>query len=131
MLPQRLRLGPEREWVEEVLPRFAEYSADAESLWHEFDRGLNVDDDGDDEAEPMAVSEKCRICAAALNINYRVREEELSALGLLTTMNIEYVLAAIIDVKSLQEMMEDHLAQQHGPAQLGDIKKNGERGSGG
>ena len=135
MLPERMRLGPAHEWVSEVLPRFSEFSAIAESLWSEFETGLERSiGENDDLPEPMSISEKCRICSMALSINYRVREEELSAMGTLTTLNIEKTLAAIVDLTTLVDMMKDHLSvvstEKKSESPASDISSGGDGATG-
>ena len=111
-LPQRLMLGPNGELVSTVLPRFAAISRDAERVWESLRAGLVSPSDGksssekDDlksteDVEPLLVTEAWTIAIAALGINYRVGQAEISALGVITTANLKHILEAFVDLPTL------------------------------
>ena len=99
-LPQSLILGPNGELVQEILPKFAQLGKKADELWIEFQReqGMLPKENA---AEPIGLKARWDIAIAALAVNYKIGQDEVSFLRILTTENLSRILAAIIDIPVL------------------------------
>ncbi len=91
-LPESLMLGPNGQVVKEILPCFAAFAKKAETVF-EFFQG----------EKELLEDEAWEIAVEALAINYHVGRQEVSALRLLTTINVAKVLGAIVDMPTIKE----------------------------
>jgi hypothetical protein len=94
-LPEALILGPDGQLISEVLPRFAQFSTDANRVYDALA--------GDGE---MSVVDAWEIAVKALGFNYYIGRREVSLLKLLTTANIIEILKAIIDYPTVMEALK-------------------------
>jgi hypothetical protein len=117
-LPAALALGPGRKIVRTVLPRFAEACRTAGRIWDQVRAAVGLLNEGEKVA-PMSDLEEFEAAAAILGLNYRVGAAELSALGCLTTKNLQTVLTCFVDLPG-------YVRHARGP----DSKKNLTGGSG-
>jgi hypothetical protein len=92
-LPEALILGPGGELVSEVLPRFAQFSKDADRAYDALT--------GEGE---LSIADAWEIAVKALSLNYKLDRQEVSLLHLLTTTNIMEILKAIVDLPAILEM---------------------------
>lgn len=104
-LPQSLILGPNGELVQEILPKFAQLGKKAEELWLEFQRENGMLSK-ENTSEPIGLKARWDIAISALAVNYKIGQDEVSFLRLLTTENLTRILAAIIDIPVLISVMK-------------------------
>lgn len=110
-LPQALVLGPDGQLMSEVLPRYLPLCADAGRLFEL----LGSAGEGGGEVK---VADAWGIAARALSVNYRVGPEEVSALRLLTTVNLWAVLKSLLDLPAAAAV-EGELKKKGGTAATG------------
>ncbi len=108
-LPESLILGPDGQLVSEVLPRFAEFSKDADRVYDFFLGEYDI-----------LQGDAWNIAVKALNINYRIDKHEVSLLKLLTTTNITKIMKAIIDYPAVEEAAKKKL-QDDGSLNDGNV----------
>ena len=101
-LPEAILLGPGGTVYKRPLEKYAAFSARAEVLWEDFCRQLGWSE-GDQEMSP---ADDVAMVVEAMSLNYRLGEDEVNALELLTTANIEQVLFSIVDAQSLAEHLD-------------------------
>ena len=104
-LPQSLILGPNGELVKEVLPRFAQLGNKAERIWNETKRQIGWLKDGET-SEPIDEKEEWDIAISALAVNYKIGQDEVSFLRLLTTENMLAILHALIDFPTIMAIIK-------------------------
>ena len=103
-LPQSLILGSNGELVTETLPEFAAFGCKVEKLWQDFENEMNQV-----EAEPLVdAKQRWQLAVEALRLNYFVGADEVNALRLLTTKNLNEIMAAILAVPSWVKMANDN-----------------------
>jgi len=107
-LPASLIMGKNGELITEALPRYAGFSGRAEKLWHDF---MIENNEAEGELEFDAAG-RFNLAVEALVWNYRVGIEEVNALRLLGTDNLGQVMAAVIDVPTLQQKAEEMAASK-------------------
>jgi hypothetical protein len=121
-LPSRLRLGPGRTWVSEVLPEYSSL-CDRVEHWHDViwdcfvsERRLPKD--------PALID----LVIDALAVNYRVRAEEVSVLGLLAGAKLFQYLAVLIDAPTRWREEHEEKKTETQAAAIGSPSSNGEEG---
>jgi len=95
-LPQRLAIGPNGQWVSEVLPQYQQLARDAQAYFE------LIFSAGPDRPYDQWLDVVC----AALAVNYQLDRYVVSALGLLTTSVVHPVLEALVDTASLVAELE-------------------------
>ncbi len=109
-LPRNLMLGTSGEVVEEIVPKFIEYSKRGEDIFHD----LCLEADWDEWGEEVGMDrekgkrlstykQQMEAIATGLGLNYQMGIWEMSVLRLITTQNIRMVLFIIIDFPNHQE----------------------------
>lgn len=126
-LPEALVLGAKGEVVRQPLQRFAQMSADAERIWLQLRAELRHVEAGsrDDSAAPEAVrdyeplsdAECFDIAVRALQFNYRIGPQEVSALTLLDTASSELLNGTLVGMETLRKF---RLLQQKKSEQVVD-----------
>jgi len=108
MLPQSLLMGPDGRLIKEIIPKYAEFSARTEKLWKyvSYLTGLS------DEAVEITAEELWLTAAEALGLNYYVGADEINALKLLTTANMQKIFEAVVDLPTILKAIEDMTAAQ-------------------
>lgn len=117
-LPQSIRLDAKGKRYFETLPKHAKLIACAAQAYAGLCHTLLG------EGEPVVVDEqfKWTACIEALSTNYRVTQWEVATLGLLTTQNMDLVLACLCDFQSYARMRtsQSEAAKKNGRALTGD-----------
>ena len=97
LLPQTMLIGKDGKIIKEPIPRYAEFSRKAETLWEDVEKIL-----GWREGEKkLTEEEKISLIVDALGFNYRVGEDEINALKLITTSNLMNIYGAIVDLPTI------------------------------
>ena len=102
-MPRSLVLGADGRVYAEVLEKYQAFCKQAEVLWDDLYRLVGWAE-GD---QVLDAGAKFTMVADALGFNYYVGVDEINALQILTTENIERVLWAIVDGTALVEHVED------------------------
>jgi len=95
-LPETLVIGIDGALITEPLPKYAALSEGAEKIFQTLVMGDNS----------MSFSDLWNIVCQALAINYRVSPYELSALKVITTINIVNLAEALVDVPAISEAIK-------------------------
>ncbi|GAH17325.1 unnamed protein product, partial [marine sediment metagenome] len=103
MLPQSLLMGPDGKLISKILPEYAEFSSKTEKLWKyvSYQSGLS------DEPVEISAEELWQTTAGALGLNYYVGADEVNAMQLLTTANMQKIFEAICDIPSIIKVGEE------------------------
>lgn len=105
VLPRGFDVDADGEWTLMPLPRFREFAERVEAIWQEFCAFVEEPAKGLDELRWLDTA------AEALALNYRVSRWELATpLPRLTTVNVENVIAALLDVPTLLEVARRQVA---------------------
>ena len=121
MLPSSLLMGPEGKLISEIIPLYAEFSARAEKLWKYVSFLIGISGDQADVTE----EELWLTAAEALGLNYYVGADEVNALKLLTTANMQRIFEAIVDIPTITKLTEEMLAAQKKTEDAGDCPEAG------
>ena len=102
-MPRSMMLGADGKVYGKVLGKYQAFCRQAEVLWDDLNRLI-----GWAEGEQVLnAAAKFRLVVEALGFNYYVGVDEVNALEVLTTENIERVLWAIVDGPALVEHVEE------------------------
>jgi hypothetical protein len=100
--PKRLSLGPDGKLQVKPMERFEEISKAAESVWC----GMMPASSAKADETTVTVENGWEIAVQALAVNYHVGALEVSALELLTTINLRAVLLALIDWPTIERILK-------------------------
>ena len=103
MLPETLLLGRDGKIIKESIPRYAEFSRKAETLWEDLQKILGWMEG----KRKLTEEEKWSLIVEALSFNYHVGPDEINALKLISTANLINIYGAIVDLPSIISMGEE------------------------
>jgi len=103
-LPQALILGSKGEVFAKELPQYAMFGAKVETLWEDF----KVENKLKEGTPQLTITERMQLVIEAIAWNYHAGPDEVNALKLLTTANLNEALEAILDVPTLLEIIEEN-----------------------
>lgn len=111
-LPERILIGPDGEWIKEIIPEYVAMSQKAEVIWKSAESTGEFTETFEESAD-MALM--------ALSINYRIGRHEVGALELFTTQNLSDVLLALVDWPTVEWLLkEDSKKKELGSPPSGD-----------
>lgn len=96
-LPASLLLDSHGKWKAGILPRHAELTDAADRVFESFLL----------EGDALTYVDMADIAAQALAINYHVDRDELGALGVLSTANVQEILGAMIDLPTIIQLSDE------------------------
>jgi len=126
--PTTIRLGPAGEIVHEPMERYSRLCALGDRLWDQVRAGNGMLDEGET-IEEMTADEEFQAACNILAVNYRVSPGEVSALGLLTTANINSVLKWFVDLPGFIKLAADAAPKADGSPDGGSDSPAGEPGN--
>jgi len=91
-----------------VKPEFVEFCDRAQKLW-DFQLSLIADGRVPDD---WSFEDQWTLCAEALTINYHVGTDEINALGLFSSRNLNDIGAAVVDMPTVKDLMEKRLSDE-------------------
>ncbi len=102
-LPQSLLMGPDGKLITKILPEYAEFSSKTEKLWKYISYQIGLSD------EPLEISseELWHTAVGALGLNYYVGADEVNAMQLLTTANMQKIFEAVVDIPSIIKISKE------------------------